>query len=181
MHLPAADCKTDPLFIPPFGSSSIPLHQRMEHDTTFALLQCKCFMGWHLATSAISVSSSMTQTGSNSNGLVMPPPHRPSQALPVQHMAPAAGHCGRGAVCRMRGMVVFPACHSCDMEHQLVSMPRSILLLFVTELLNLHSSFSPPPTKIYLSPVVASRSLYRETRGEGDGGRVAEAALEPRE
>lgn len=78
-------------------------------------------------------------------------------------------------------MVVFPASHSSDMEDQLVSMPGSILLLFVPELLHLHfSSFSPPPTKIYLSPVPTSRSWYRETR-EGDGGWIADAALEPDE
>lgn len=51
----------------------------MEHDTTFALSQHKCFMGWQLTTSAIGVFSSMTQKGSDSNGLVTPPPLKPSQ------------------------------------------------------------------------------------------------------
>lgn len=75
---------------------------------------------------------------------------------------------------------MFPAFHSSDMEDQLVSMPGSILLLFVTKLLNLHSlSFSPLPTKIYLTPAPASSSTYRETRGEGDGRWIGEAALEP--
>lgn len=89
---PSCWLRSRPPLIPAFGSSSIPLHQTVERDTAFALPQRKCFMGWHLATSAISVSSSMTQTGSNSNGLAMPPP----QALPVQQMAPPAGGCGRG-------------------------------------------------------------------------------------
>lgn len=78
-NLPAAGCGAHLLFAPPFGSSSLPQHGRMEHDTTFALPQRKCFMGWHLATSAIGVFSCMTQTGSDSNGLVTPPLPRPSQ------------------------------------------------------------------------------------------------------
>ena len=41
---------------------AFPQHQRMKHDTTCVLPQHKCFMGWHLATSAINVFSSMTQT-----------------------------------------------------------------------------------------------------------------------
>lgn len=65
---------------------------------------------------------------------------------------------------RMRGVPVILASHNSNMQGQLASMSRSILLLFVTKLLNLHSPFFLP---------TAHRPfphLIERYRGRGDGG-----------
>lgn len=108
-----------------------------ERKTTFALPKHKYFMGWHPAASAISVPSSMTPTGSDSDSLVTPPHPRTSQHYLFSKW-PLLQEAGGGGREQMRGMVLFPASHSSDTEDQLSTMPGHILLLFVTKLLNIH-------------------------------------------
>ena len=74
--------------------------------------------------------------------------------------------------------------HPIALGDQLASMPGSILLLFVTKLLNLHSPFSLPtahssPPRLGSSlPLPLPHHLDRLQR-KGDGKGIGKAAVEP--